>query len=208
MSKEQFFQKLVRYIRGRYPTEVQALLPAAGRGIHDEKLNWQILAVRSAEIHETVDGKIGMWSARTVAVEDTISSHLLEIDSVKDHRLRFDKTMQIQKELSDKNNWPKYRSKFEVILDRLQWGEEIARDISEKTGIEVKHYIPKPPSDNALFYSEFDSKGLSDEEKTNEIKRHLDAIDEAHRKFQEYDRRWFEEKFSKKRDSSADKPSS
>ena len=208
MSEDEFFQKLVQYVRGRYPTEVQALLPAVGRGIHDEKLNWEILAIHNAEIYETVDGKIGIWSARTVAVEDTISSHLLEVDNVKDHRLRFDKAKQIQKELSNKNNWARYKTKFKVLIERLEWGEEIAKKITEGTGIEVKHYIPEPSDDNALFYTEFDSTGMSDGKKINEIKRHFDAVDEAYRKFQEYDRRWFEERFSKKEDSSAEKSSS
>jgi hypothetical protein len=208
MSDEEFFKKLVRYIRGRYPTEVQALLPAVGWGIHDEKLNWEILAIHNAQIYETVDGKIGIWSARTVAVEDTISSRLLEIDNVKDHHLRFDKTKQIHKELTNKDTREKHKAKFKVLIERLEWGDEIAKKITEGTGINVKHYIPEPSDDNAFFYTEFDPKGMSDEEKMNEIKRHFDAIDEAYAKFQEYDKRWFEEKFLKKWDSSTEKSSS
>lgn len=47
----------------------------------------------------------------------------------------------------------------------------------------VRQYIPEPPADRALFYTEFDSRGMSEEQKMEEIKMHLDAIDMAYKEF-------------------------
>ena len=196
MSDKEFFEKMMHYIRSRYPTEVQASVLYLTWGIHGEKLKWQINAVHAPEIYETVDGKIGTLSAVTVAVEDTVEYYLREVYKVGESR--FDKERQIMRDLLNKDNWPKYRSEFKVLIDRLERGEEVAKKITERTGIEVKHYVPEPPNDNALFCTEFDSTGMSGEQKMEEIRKHLDAIDAAYDEFQRYDKKRFGETFEKK----------
>lgn len=59
--------------------------------------------------------------------------------------------------------------------------------------IEVKHHVPEPPWNGSLFYTEFDSKRISDDQKIEEIKKRLDIIDTAYKEFRDYERRHAEE---------------
>jgi len=59
--------------------------------------------------------------------------------------------------------------------------------------IEVKHHVPEPPWNGALFYTEFDSKRISDDQKIEEIKKRLGIIDVAYKELREYERRHAEE---------------
>jgi len=196
MSDKEHLEELVGYVRNRYSTEVQASMLHVTSGVHGERLKWQINAVYASQIYETVDGKIGILSAVTVAVEDTVEYYLREVCKVGEGR--FDKERQIMRDLLNRDNWPKYRAEFKTLIERLIWGEEIARKITERAGIEVKHYIPEPPNDNALFYTEFASTGMNNEQKMEKIKKHLDAIDAAYEEFQRYDRKPFQQKSREK----------
>jgi len=55
------------------------------------------------------------------------------------------------------------------------WGDEVAKRVSEKHGIEVRFEI----DDESGFLTTFDSTGMSDEQLIDEIMKRVDAIAEA-----------------------------
>jgi hypothetical protein len=59
------------------------------------------------------------------------------------------------------------------------WGDEVARRVSEKHGIEVRFEIDYESG----FFTTFDSTGMDDEQLINETMKRVDAINEAREMF-------------------------
>jgi len=59
------------------------------------------------------------------------------------------------------------------------WGDEVARRVSEKYGIEVRFEIDTESG----FFTTFDSTGMGDEQLINETMKRVDAINEAREMF-------------------------
>ncbi|MEM2980955.1 MAG: hypothetical protein QW385_06310 [Thermoproteota archaeon] len=91
------------------------------------------------------------------------------------------KEMDIREELADRKNWDKYASQkpFEELIYKIRCGDEAARKASEEFGVEVIHWMPPPPEEFDFFYSAFDPKGMSREQKFEEVKKRIDAIERA-----------------------------
>jgi ribosomal protein L1 len=59
------------------------------------------------------------------------------------------------------------------------WGDEVARRVSEKHGLEVEFRIDTESG----FFTTFDSTGMDDEQLINETMKRVDAINEAREMF-------------------------
>ena len=67
------------------------------------------------------------------------------------------------------------------MIDNLVHGDEVAGMVSKKTGFKVTYLIPDSSQvQDTYFYTSFDSKDMSDEEKTRMIERAIDAVEEAY----------------------------
>ncbi len=88
------------------------------------------------------------------------------------------KAFEIQDELASKNNWDKYSAQkpFEKLMRLLKCGEEAAKKAGEEFGVEVIHWVPCTPYEYNHFYSIFEPKGMSREQKFEEVKKRIDAV--------------------------------
>ncbi len=65
------------------------------------------------------------------------------------------------------------------FAEKHMWGDEIARRVSEKHGIEVRFEIDYESG----FFTTFDSTGMSDEQLIDEVMKRVNAINEAREMF-------------------------
>ena len=144
-----------------------------------------------ANIEEDVTEKIWILSGPITMLID----ELLEAYGIRG----FETRCKIVDELADRRNWDKCMKKFKRIVAELTWADDMAKRASQETGIEIVHFIPnsKFGGDDSFYYTSFDSKGMSDEEKMKEIERHVDAVDMAYKLLEdsEAERAFFEERF-------------
>jgi hypothetical protein len=85
---------------------------------------------------------------------------------------------EVMRKLPDRSSWNELKQKYGGIIAWLDYHDEVAREASEKTGIELIHYIPAR-GEFTIFYSHFNSSGMSCDEKMRMIEKALDAIDIA-----------------------------
>ncbi|MEM3712797.1 MAG: hypothetical protein QXR97_04605, partial [Thermoproteota archaeon] len=111
-------------------------------------------------VFETEDGKV------TVAYEAFRVHSSISID----HK-RGDDVDTIVIDLSNRDNWPKYKNTdLKDVVERYELGEEVAKKAREITGLDVKFFIPRKHCHDAALYATFDSKGVSIEKKIEMIK--------------------------------------
>ena len=84
----------------------------------------------------------------------------------------------VLRKLPDRSSWDELKQKYMGIISWLEYCDEIAREASEKTGIETVHLI-FTEGRYTTFYSHFNSSGMSCDEVMERIERALDAIDIA-----------------------------
>lgn len=88
------------------------------------------------------------------------------------------KSFKIQNELTDRKDWDKYLSQkqFERVMRLARCGEEAAKKASEEFGVEVIRWMPHTPEEHNHFYSIFNPRGMSREQKFEEIRKRIDAV--------------------------------
>ncbi|MGB9716942.1 MAG: hypothetical protein ACPL4E_00670 [Thermoproteota archaeon] len=91
------------------------------------------------------------------------------------------KEMRIREELTNRKNWHNYSSKkpFKELIYKIRCGDEAAKKAGEEFGVEVIHWVPSPPEEFDHFYSIFDPRGMSREQRFEEVKKRVDAIERA-----------------------------
>lgn len=93
----------------------------------------------------------------------------------------------ILKMLKDGRNWEEFKSKYSGIMGEFVYGNEIAKAINQKTGIEVKYSFLNSHLFSTFFYSTFNSKEMSDD-KMRTIKIVLNVIDAAFEEAWDFDK--------------------
>jgi len=174
-----------KYREDPYPFHLPIVYP-----IHYHILSEEMLAVK-----KSLDGKKLKWSVSTSPFDICMSVKEDEdgkvwvlsgcVDYVRDILYDYvkEKAYDIMVELRDRRNWRKYRRKFGKVIAYLAWNDEVARRITEKTGIKIVHQIGLPEYYDSkiegIFYAVKDLKDVSDPIKFLFITKMIDAIDEA-----------------------------
>ncbi|MEM1554884.1 MAG: hypothetical protein QXJ72_08390 [Thermoproteota archaeon] len=145
-----------------------------GRSLDGKKLKWSVSTSPfdiCMSVEEDEDGKVWVLSGCVDYVRDILYDYVKE------------KAYDIMVELRDRRNWRKYRRKFGKVIAYLAWNDEVARRITEKTGIKIVHQIGLPEYYDSkiegIFYAVKDLKDVSDPIKFLFITKMIDAIDEA-----------------------------
>ncbi|MEM3712986.1 MAG: hypothetical protein QXR97_05575 [Thermoproteota archaeon] len=145
------------------------------KSLDGKKLKWSVSTspfdIFCMSVKEDEDGKVWVLSGCVDYIRDILYDYVKE------------KAYDIMVELRDRWNWRKYRRKFGKVIAYLAWNDEVARRITEKTGIKVVHQIGLPEYYDSkiegIFYAVKDLKDVSDPIKFLFITKMIDAIDEA-----------------------------
>lgn len=91
------------------------------------------------------------------------------------------KEKEIHDDFINRRNIEKHvRKPYGRVFTRLLWADKIAEEVSRKFGIEVKILIDDTSHDwRTFFTSSFDSSGMDEERKYEEIKRRVEAVSTA-----------------------------
>lgn len=88
----------------------------------------------------------------------------------------------IVRKIKCENDQQELKSKYPSLVGEFVYGNIIAKEVSQKTGIEVKYLFPNTYPFSTFFYSIFNSKKMNYDGKARIIKTVLDAIDTAFEK--------------------------
>ncbi|MCS7138719.1 MAG: hypothetical protein NZ873_01520 [Crenarchaeota archaeon] len=175
MAVEEFLNKLKKYLSDEMGLRDVLIEMPREQGFFNEQIIWSVNAetdYEPFEAYETTDGKIAAGFGPAVHVGDVIWDYLLDKEKysdILDYKVLAKKRDEMLLLLQDRNNWSKYKDELSGVIEILEKGDEIAKKVSDQTGIEVKQILPTPPSKNTFFYASFDGKGLSDEVKIEKI---------------------------------------
>jgi len=192
MSKEEDFPgKVTSYLNKRFGGERYFEPYKTDRGkfyrhsaMAGKELKWCVWTgglLSCSSLEEDVTGKIWVFSGSTGAPDDT----LLEEYGIRDPEIR----NRIVDELADRRNWRKHVKNFKLLIGTLTWADEMAKRASDESRVEIVHFIPNSrfEGDRSFYYTNFDSSGISDEQKLKEIERRVDAVDGAYKLNQDYE---------------------
>jgi len=93
--------------------------------------------------------------------------------------MNWEKIERVDRDLWNRETWEKYRSRYYGVIINLEWADEVARQVTERTGVDMIHYVPQGKFKRSVFHTYFNAKEMSQEEKMKEISRSLDAVDQA-----------------------------
>ncbi|MEM2897652.1 MAG: hypothetical protein QXG01_08850 [Candidatus Bathyarchaeia archaeon] len=201
MSEEEFLERLKEYLTNRYnkkdiiekrggPYEPYIGRNPQFKSPEGTELKWYVRS--SGEypgVYEDADGKVFVLSPPAGDFYDVfpLQSELIKFFRRwrrRHHRYeKFDMELEFHRMMVDRRRWKEIEEDkdFKWMIDSFREKEEIAKKVSEKTGFKVVYYIPPPGGGNRFyFYTCFDSKGMSDEEKMKTIERAIDAMEEAY----------------------------
>jgi len=173
----------------RRPWEKVELLPP----LPSEK--WMIAVRLSFDIFITAyeNGKIQVDAGPEPTRDEISEFYLWRKYKQKYERAKTDEEKKriLQKEKEERNRiiedfkqekfekYLKARRSISYFAKKHMWGDEVARRVSEKHGLEVEFRIDTESG----FFTTFDSTGMDDEQLINEIMRRADAIAEAREMF-------------------------
>jgi len=89
-------------------------------------------------------------------------------------------------ELDNPKNWPKWSRKMPVTITMLQKCHEVAKGVSEKSGIEivVSRDGYSKVDDEFGFETSFDASGMAQGQFLKEVERHCKAMVKAYKKYE------------------------
>ncbi|MEM2173346.1 MAG: hypothetical protein QXS66_08960 [Thermoproteota archaeon] len=200
MSEEEFLEKLKEYLLSRYnkeeiikkrgPCELYIERKLQLKSPEGANLKWRIDGGGTyPHIYEDSEGKVFVWSPTIGDFDDFFPTESELIKFFRrwrrhHHRYeKFDMELEFHRMMVDRMRWKEIEEDkdFKWMIDSFREKEEIAKKVSEKTGFKVVYYIPPPGGGNRFyFYTSFNSKGMSDEEKMKTIERAIDAVEEAY----------------------------
>lgn len=192
-AEDRFLKKLVDYLNKRYENkypEYRKPFFFFGK-TGDERFAIQhesisrgaIWSVRTESglypvVEGIANGDIVVWSATAGKVPDVISLSC-ELDHIKYTSSRIEEIWEM---IPDRENWGKLERKYKKMVAWLRNADRVAEEVTDKNGVKTVFFIPRPKAregDRCYFVARFNSKGMSDEEKMEMIKKALDAVDEA-----------------------------
>lgn len=178
MERPDFPTRIREYLEERFKDEVHTPFEVhkgdVGWSSPDGKnLKWSVHTLTSlgcSSIEEDVDGKIWVKSSGI----EVPSCFLTEDYGITDYEF-VDKIIE---ELKDRSNWKKYEDIYKELIALFRWDDEISRVVSKKTGIEIAYVLSAemPAEEDTHFCSVFDGKGMTDDQKMEEIKRRVEAL--------------------------------
>ncbi len=155
--------------KSRIEGEVYELGVPIGKG--DRKMKWEVTATwRLPHIEELEDGEIVITSGSMYELGDALSG----VYGI------YEEQREVIRALADRNNWEKLKFTYPLVVGNLAYAHYLAEKVSRETGIKIIHFVRKD-EEFTYFFTTFDSKGMSDEEKMRMIEKALDAIDMASR---------------------------
>ncbi|MEM2940286.1 MAG: hypothetical protein QW304_01875 [Thermoproteota archaeon] len=80
--------------------------------------------------------------------------------------------------LANRDNWEKLRFTCPLVVGELTYMDYVAEKVGRETGVKVTQFIVREAG-FSYFFTTFDSKGMSYDEKMRVIEKALDAIDTA-----------------------------
>jgi len=138
-------------------------------------------------VWEDSDGKIHLLGSvenrpgrKLLWMPDSAFIGNVEGDEEKRMKMRFEAQRELM-DLIEKKKWDECLLKFKDkqirnLIIELMWGDEAAKIVSKKTGVEI---IFRTIRGKSGFESVFDSKGMSDEQILREIAKRHEALREA-----------------------------
>lgn len=136
-----------------------------GKG--ERRMKWDITATwRLPHIEELEDGEVVITSGSMYELGDALSG----VYSIYEDKWK------IIRALANKDNWEKLKSTYPLIVGNLTYADYLAEKVSRETGVKITHFV-REDEEFTYFFTTFDSKGMSDEEKMRMIEKALDAID-------------------------------
>ncbi len=201
MSEEELLKKLKDYLFNRYnkreiiekrrgPCEPYIGRNPQFKSPEGTELKW---CVRSSGVYPSVeedsDGRVFVLSPPAGDFYDVFPLESELIKFFRRWRRRYhrheklDMELEFHKMMVDRSRWREIEEDKDLkwIIDSFRENEKIARKASEKTGFKIVYYIPPPRGGNRFyFYTSFNSKGMSNEEKMKMIEKAIDAVEEAY----------------------------
>ncbi|MBO3842766.1 MAG: hypothetical protein FGF48_10195 [Candidatus Brockarchaeota archaeon] len=100
-----------------------------------------------------------------------------ELDKVRITSEEVDKIWEMS---LNRESWSELERKYKRFVRWLKHADEVAKKVTEKTGIKTILHIPHPEEgDRFSLIAMFNPKGMSDEEKMKMIEKAIDAVEEA-----------------------------
>jgi hypothetical protein len=209
-SEDMFLKRLVEYMNKRYKKEHEyfvikhsATEPVTSFDGKKRKKKWEITTggwtVPILEGYS--DGEVFILSDSKYEIDDALSETIYKMLSEtipgywdmspdEHYALKRKEYEEVVRKLPDRRTWDELKQKYGGIIAWLDYHDEAAREASEKTGIELIHYIPARGEsiggEFTIFYSHFNSSGMSCDEVMGRIEKALDAIDIASNKVDLY----------------------
>jgi len=210
VETQDFLERLRNYLSERYGLEyefVEEYMLKTYDSMGGKGLKWVINAGFSfldfPHIEEDVSGEIYLESPVTYDTEAWMDATYLRKAKSHEIRERIHELYEAQEKLRDRNNWPQL-NKFGYLVARMAWADDIAKRVTEETGVKLIHQIPKPADRYTFFYTSFNGTNLSDERRTGEITKCLNALDRAlyyyidESAYSKFERKFFKATFGKK----------
>ncbi len=159
------------------------------------------------QLSEDSNGEVFIYSGSIYDVDDAFDNYICEMfaktipgwwdmEDEEQYALIRKEEETFRSKLPDRSNWEELKRNYMPIMAHLEYHDELAREIGEKTGIKLI-YAFSLMVDFSFFYSHFNASGISYEEKMRMIEKTLDAIDlatkeakylEGYEKFREFRR--------------------
>ncbi|MEM2087937.1 MAG: PQQ-binding-like beta-propeller repeat protein [Thermoproteota archaeon] len=191
IDEEQFLSELVEYMNDRYEVKRRTALGEEFTYSQytkdspivkcldgqEREFKWSVSvngSIKFPRIEEYLNGEVCIFSS--CILEDAFQSD----DSFRSYEIAMEEGKElIVKELKSEQGRRKLRSKHPIIVGEFDYGNRVAKEISRETSIKVKYLFPSTHTFSTFFYSSFNSKKMSYDEKMGTIKMVLGVIDMA-----------------------------
>ncbi len=181
--------------RGNYEIRTKGFLPGEDSTLEQVPTKWVVRGSFTKKVCGDIEGRIIVDTAILYNISEEILEVLRSVykeklkeaeDSEEESKLikkMVEEKFRIQNELRDRSNWDRYFSKkpFGKLMRRITWGDVAATMVTREFGVEVVHWIPPTPDEYVYFYSTFDSKGMSNDQIFDEVRKRIDAVSKAER---------------------------
>lgn len=186
-EEEEFLKKLKEYLLNRYKKEKYekergecwygVIRVLYYKSCKRTELKWKISGTGMyPQVLGDVEDNIFV-SSPSIATVDEVISLSLEVNGVP---YTLEELEMLEKTIPDRRSWESLEKKYKVLIKNLRRGDEVAKAIAARTGIEVVFYIPYPEEGNRLeFTAYFNSRGMSIEEKIKMVEKALNVVEMA-----------------------------
>ncbi|MEM3908335.1 MAG: hypothetical protein QXZ17_15975 [Nitrososphaerota archaeon] len=193
---EGFLEKLAEYMSKRYGMKyffkkcAAAKPPVQSLDGKERTPEWEVEGNLPCLLGYS-DGEVFIISTILYELEDILSDAIWdwfdktilgfrEMNHKARHEMLRREKEEVARKLTDRNTWGELKQKYGYVVAWLDYHDEVARQVTEKTGVKIVHRF-NPESVNILgyFYAQFNWSGMSSEEKMKMVEKALDAIDMA-----------------------------